>query len=1163
MTKKKRLLSLLLAVSLVATIAPWASLKASASFTGALQFDTDGKFTVMQIADIQVSSAITVDSRVTNLLKNAIARYHPDLCVFTGDNQTGGSLLYKGAIDKFLAPLIDSNTKFAVTFGNHEEDGWPKVTKQTQYDYYKSKGGNNFIDHDVSSLSGVGSGAIPIYPNGQTSGTPAFQVYLMDSGMYASSGYDCPYTDQVDYYINRSITYPDVPSLWYMHIIVPDVYTEVMSGGTLIPEKIDWAKSAYGTTVAEIFKEQPCPAELSTYTSSAHRSSAAYGSKTLYESWVAYGNMLGTYYGHDHKNSFVSTTDDGIDIGYGKAPTLESYNDGNPGCRIYELDADGTYTTFNVTESDLTKAVINFDANGGTGYMLGQLSTKNSISTLNANAYTRPGYTFEGWAISAGGSVEYPDSSYYSIGTADVTLYAKWLASGFSNITFNAGGGIGGTGPTSMQFETTLTAPIVTKTGYTFTEWLPSVPATVPSVDTTYIAHWAANTYTVNYNENGGTGSTESSTHNYDELKALTNNGFSKTGYTFAGWSTNPLSSSPEYADGQSIVNLTADPGASITLYAIWSVNQYLITFDANGGTGGNSGLKTFGTALTAPTVSKTGYTFTGWSPAVPASVPAADTIYTAQWSLNQVIITFDANGGSGGTGPVSMSPGSALLAPEVTKTGFTFTGWSPEVPATVPSVNQTFIAQWAVNNYNITFDANGGTGGGNWLMQYGAVLTAPEVFKTGYNFSGWSPSVPGTVPAGDTIYTAQWNAKSYTITFDANGGTGGTSGSFSFGATIDVPSVFRAGYTFTGWTPEVPQTVPAENRIFTAQWTLSKYTLTFDAGGGTGSSSVVLLPGEPVEAPLVVKTGYTFAGWSPAVPAAAPAENTTYTALWSINSYRITFQAAGGLGGTSAMQVYDSPLVAPTVTRYGYVFTGWAPEVPETVPAEDTTFTAQWTPASFLITFDANGGIGGTSAVMEYGSALIAPDVTRPGFTLTGWLPSVPATVPAKNATYKAQWTPVINTITFDAKEGSTTVIDRNNNFIYGLKQGLTQAELEGIFVNINGNGRLVYTPANGTIGTGTKIELVDNATNEVIQTYMVVIFGDVSGDGIVNGIDAGIIINVENYTVAWDAVMQAAFIKAGDVNGDGSVNGMDSGIIVNSENYITEINQATGLPV
>ncbi len=160
MKRSRRLFSAFLALAIALTLFPVSSLTASAAFSGALQFDQQGKFTVMQVADIQEST--TVNSRVITLLQKAIARFGPDLVVFTGDNQTGGSLTYKTVINKFLQPLLDTNTKYAVTFGNHDDEGWPSVSKSTQYDYYISHVGNLTIDHDVDALSGVCSGVIPI-----------------------------------------------------------------------------------------------------------------------------------------------------------------------------------------------------------------------------------------------------------------------------------------------------------------------------------------------------------------------------------------------------------------------------------------------------------------------------------------------------------------------------------------------------------------------------------------------------------------------------------------------------------------------------------------------------------------------------------------------------------------------------------------------------------------------------------------------------------------------------------------------------------------------------------------------------------------------------------------------------------------------------------------
>lgn len=1004
MSKKKRLLSIVLSVVMVATFMPWSGITASAGYTGSLQFDANGKFTVLQLADIQDNAS--VDSRVINLITNLIARYDPDLVVFTGDNISGSisSSAFQSSVNAFTQPLVNTNTPFAVTFGNHDAESIPLFgdpgSKDTQYNYYMTK--STAIDHDVDALTGTGSGVIPIYPNGQTTGTPAFQIYLMDSGMYDSNDdYDCPYTDQIDYYIQRSLLYPNVPSLWYMHIIVPDVTTEVMSGGNLIPERINWEKSGFGTTLSEIFKEAPCPATWTTYNSTAHRSSATYGSKTLYESWVAYGNMLGTYYGHDHKNSFVSTTDDGIDIGYGKAPTLNSYNDGNPGSRIYQLDIDGTYSTYNVTESDLLKAQIFFDANGGKGEMIPQLITKSTTAALKANTYTKTGTSFLGWATSPTGNVAYSNGANYAIGTSDVTLYAKWGVT--SDITFNANGGNGGTGPSAMVVGTTLAAPNVTRTGYTLAGWSPALPSTVPSSSTTYTAQWTANNYTVNYNANGSTaGSTASSSHTYNTAKNLTSNGYSRVGHSFLGWSTSSSATTATYTNSQSVINLTSTPNGVLTFYAVWQINSYLMTFDANGGSGGTSSSKTYGTTFTAPTVTRAGYTFSSWLPAVPATVPGYNETFVAQWTQNSYTITFNANGGNGGTSS-SVLYGVLPSAPTVTKTGYSFAGWSPAIVAATASA--TYTAQWNTNNYNIFFNADGGTGSTGGAMTYGTPLSAPAVTKPGYTFVGWSPSVPSTVPAGDTTYKALWNPINFNITFNANGGTGGTSGLMAYGSELTPPSVTRVGYAFMGWTPEVPLTVPATDSTYTAQWAISTNNLTLFANGGTGGTSVMLDFGDPIIPPTISRPGYIFTGWYPVLPSTVVGGINTYDAQWIVNSYLVTFDANGGSGSTSGLLQFGTHLTIPTILKPGFTFTGWSPDVPATVQNENVTYTAQWSRNKIQITFDANGGVGGTSNLMTFADSLIPPVVSRPGYIFTGWYPAVPTKVVSGNQTYTAQW--------------------------------------------------------------------------------------------------------------------------------------------------------------
>lgn len=1016
---KKRVLSILLALTLIVAVIPFSALTSSAAFSGTLQFNQAGKFRIIQLADIQDYN--NVNSRTITLITNAMVRYQPDLVVFTGDNYKGGywESYFQTAVNQFTQPLINNNIKYAVTFGNHDDES-TAPSKTTQYNYYKSRGGNLFIDHDVSALTGVGNGVMPIYPYGQTSGTPAFQVYLMDSGTYASSGYENPRTDQIDYYIQRSLTYPTVPSIWFQHIIVPDVFWETMtttSNGTpgqsgngsafgsqtwyLQTNRINWAKSGQETTVANIFKELPCPPNESVYKDSAHRSSSSYGSKTLYEAWRDYGNMLGTYYGHDHKNSFVTTTQHGIDIGFGKAATLESYNDGNPGFRVFDLDVNGTYATHNVTEADLVKAQVFFDANGGTGELIPQFITKNSSAALRQNTYTKTGTTFLGWATSPTGNVVYANGANYTIGTSDVTLYAKWGVT--SNITFNANGGTGGTGPTVMQVGTALTAPTVTRTGYTFAGWSPSVPSTVPETDTTYNAQWTANTYTINYLGNGSTsGSTASSTHTYNTAKNLTANGYSKVGHTFLGWSTSSSATTASYTNAQSVLNLTAAPNGIVTFYAVWQINSYTMTFDANGGSGGTSSLKTYGTALTAPTVTRTGHTFSGWLPSVPATVPANNETFVAQWTRNSYTITFNANGGNGGTSS-SVLYGDLPSAPTVTRTGYTFAGWSPAVVAVTEST--TYTAQWNANSYTITFDANGGSGGIGGTMTFGAPLAAPQVSRTGYTFDSWSPSVPTTVPAANTTYVAQWTPIEYLVTFDANGGIGGTSGFLPFDSELTPPAVVRLGYTFMGWSPELPSTVPAGDVTYTAQWLIEGNNVVFAPNGGSGGTGDMLTIGSPIVSPVMSRPGYIFSGWQPALPSTVVGGVNTYTAQWIKTQYLIIFDANGGSGTTSGLYEYGDHFTAPTVTKPGFTFTGWSPEIPSSAPAVNTVYTAQWARNQIQVTFDANGGVGGTSALMTFGDTLTPPTVTRPGYIFTGWSPAVPTKVVSGNPTYTAQW--------------------------------------------------------------------------------------------------------------------------------------------------------------
>ena len=178
--------------------------------------------------------------------------------------------------------------------------------------------------------------------------------------------------------------------------------------------------------------------------------------------------------------------------------------------------------------------------------------------------------------------------------------------------------------------------------------------------------------------------------------------------------------------------------------------------------------------------------------------------------------------------------------------------------------------------------------------------------------------------------------------------------------------------------------------------------TYTFVANGETLASGQ-LMPGENLDAPEApAKTGYTFKGWSPAFTGTMPANSVTYKAVYEPNPYKVTWV----IDGTQFTETIncDAKIGTPNVpAKEGYTFTGWTPEVPATMPAEDMTFTAQFAINSYWVTFMAEG-IEVSKTEMAYGSPIVAPNApSLPGKSFLYWSPDVLATVPAYDVIFKA----------------------------------------------------------------------------------------------------------------------------------------------------------------
>ncbi len=604
------------------------------------------------------------------------------------------------------------------------------------------------------------------------------------------------------------------------------------------------------------------------------------------------------------------------------------------------------------------------------------------------------------------------DFRLYSISpclAADMGCFTDGGVASTCVVTFNAAGGEGGWS-SNLTCGATFTAPTVTREGYTFGGWTPEVPETVPATDITYTAQWTVNTYSVTFDANGGEGGWSSNLTYGATIAAPT---VVRTGYTFGGWT-------PAVAE--------TVPASNATFTAQWTVNTYSVTFDAAGGEGGWSSNLTYGVALAAPTVTRVGYTFGGWTPAVPATVPASDTTYTAQWTVNTYSVTFDANGGTGGWSD-NLAYGATLTAPAVTRTGYTFGGWTPAVPATVPVGGAIYTAQWTINSYDVSLNLCGGAGDVVANVAYGTLVGAlPLPTRQGYAFDGWWTAAEGgervtddTAITGATSLFAHWLANAYTVVFHSGYDDTTATQAFEVDAVQALTSnaFVRAGYAFDGWaTNATGAAIFADGAVVSnlavvsgatvdlyATWLVNAYRVTFDPNGGEGGWSSNLTYGATLAAPTVTRIGYTFGGWTPAVPATVPASNATYTAQWTVNSYAVTFDANGGEGGWSREMEYGTEIAAPTVTREGHTFAGWQPALLGNVPASNVTFTAQWTVNSYAVTFDANGGEGGWSREMEFGTEINAPTVTREGYTFAGWQPALLGNVPANNVTFTAQW--------------------------------------------------------------------------------------------------------------------------------------------------------------
>lgn len=676
-------------------------------------------------------------------------------------------------------------------------------------------------------------------------------------------------------------------------------------------------------------------------------------------------------------------------------------------------------------------------------------STLGTLPTPIRAADAQYTYTFKGWFTAATGGTQISASTTV---TGNVIYYAQWTANIRSyTATFNGNGG-GTPSPSTITktYGSELgTLPTCSRTGYTFLGWYTAssggtkISSTTKITSTvTYYAQWSINSYTLTYDVNGGNAVSPASKSvqygsAYGTLPTPTRASTAQYSYTFAGWYT-------AATDGTQVTANTTMGAGNTTIYAHWTATRrsYTINYQTTyGSLNRTSQSVAYGSkgscTLTMPSNdAQYTYTFQGWYTAANGggtkvgssltletpSVTGAATYYAyVTKAVNRYTFTFNANGGSTpSSSSITKDYNEAIgTLPTCSRTAdntytYAFAGWfdtsassggTQLTTTTKVTSNKTWYARWTptYKNYTVTWDGNGGTPSkSSSSFHYNDALgTLPTATRTGYTFKGWSTSKTDTVNVSTTTkvtanvtYYAVWTINSYTWTFDANGGTGDTTKTLNYNATLStLPTASRAStaannYTFAGWfdtdastggTQLTTSTKCTSNKTWYARWTVTykNYTVTWNGNGGTPSKSSSSFHYNDAlgTLPTATRTGYTFKGWSTSASGSVNVStttkvtgNVTYYAVWQINSYTLTVTA--GTGGTvsgSGTYNYGATATLKATPSAGYHFVKWSDgntNASRTVTVTgNATYTATFEQDPYLnldktsLTFEAAGG--------------------------------------------------------------------------------------------------------------------------------------------------------------------------------------------------------------
>lgn len=532
---------------------------------------------------------------------------------------------------------------------------------------------------------------------------------------------------------------------------------------------------------------------------------------------------------------------------------------------------------------------------------------------------------------------------------------------------------------------------------------------TMPEANATITGKYVAKSYTLTYVVkeevlNGDSVSVETissssatltyGTKIWNTIKNLTP---AKTGYTLDGWKS---------SDGN-VTSATTMPAKDLEVTNIYKLNKYTLAFNADGSEI-SSEEKYYGQSIAAPQIpDKVGYTTIGWDKEIPATMPASNQTFNAVYEAIIYYIRYSVDGTEKYSEEHIYGDAISIRADE-SKIGHTFSGWEPSaLPATMPDADINVVGTFTKNTYHFTIYVDGQV----YFekdYEYEETVDKSEIAdptKEGYTFIGWEPEIPDTVPANDLEISAKFQINQYVLSYYVDGELVNSALTDYNAEIVPIAEPTKEGYTFSGW-DNVPANMPASDVRIDGTFSINSYVLSYYVDGELVSSSLTEYDAEIVPLAEPTKEGYTFSGWDN-VPAKMPATDIDVNGTFTVNTWNIKYFIDGELY-LSEEHDYDTAIQIANVPdeKVGYTFSGWDPStLPATMPNNDIEVNGTFNINQYTLSFVLDGEPY-TSITADYDTDIVAPTVSsKIGYTFSGWAPTVPAKMPAEDMTFNGTY--------------------------------------------------------------------------------------------------------------------------------------------------------------